>query len=122
MQKPELEIVRFGSDDVIATSGGALANGYNWGTGAMRPEYIIAMTDEVNEDGDSNRQTHGKDWTIVDSIYGYFGEYNKPEFGLSTAEVQENSIYQDAGYVWFSGGQWRTEGKRWNEYNNGFPT
>ena len=118
MQTPELEVVRFGSDDVIATS--ALATGFNWAGG--KPGYIIAKTSEVNQDDDSNTQMHGERWTIVDSLYGNFGQKgDAPEFGLSTEQVQGNMNYQEAGYVWFSGGQWRTEGKRWNEYNDDFP-
>lgn len=96
MMKPEVEAVRFGEVDVIATSG--LTGG----------QYYAALKDEYKE--------YYPDW---DGQNGWV-LFDRDTLPDEAHDTSYDSIANQANYAWYDNG-WKTENKLVSSYSPNFP-
>ena len=100
MNKPEMEVVRFKSDDIIVASGNAqLATGFTYYT--IYPESVEAFG------SDTEAEKHGFNWARISK---YSGTWYR-----STDKLGTNANIS-IPYAWYNDGQWYTEEKKVNDY------
>ena len=117
MQTPELEVVRFGSEDVIATS-------QFYGTFFNREVSLITKASEAQESR-GNDDSYSGEWVEVSYRNGNAFDPSNTNFQYSTEQLIEGGdrdyVGQESYYVWFrpdgdGHGTWLTDGKTWLEH------
>ena len=100
MNKPEMEVVRFKSDDIIVASGNAqLATGWSYFT--IYPESKEAFG------SDTEAEKNGANWAM---IFKSGDTWNK----ANMKKKENDNIPQN--YAWYNNGEWYTEEKSVNAY------
>ena len=101
MEKPVLEVVRFNTGDVIATSGGIFAN-------LNQSKCYSALRTEAAEAGMNYDYSGGASLNFVDFYW------NNPYPGFVAVAKDEMNI--NHYYAWFNNGQWQTDDKEVTDY------
>ncbi|MBP5288751.1 MAG: hypothetical protein J6Z79_02640 [Clostridia bacterium] len=96
MNNLKLEVVRFGSEDVIATS-----------------FYLTKRTEAIegNIDVSYDYPDAGGNWVR------FYWENSGEKFVDYVINNPSAWSMEDLPYAWYDGGQWTSEGKAWNTYS-----
>jgi len=109
MEKPELEVVRFRTADVIATSDEAAG-----------PSFQSLTAGETYYVRSSEAKAAGETYWALDFMKFATGVYNGSTIPIegTGGKVSDNfGSNTDHLYAWYDNGQWWTEGKTPADYN-----
>ena len=106
MLSPELEIIRFDSQDIIVTSGGGTTVSY---FNLIPGQYYFARSDELMQYNSSKYKTLDEDRFNVIYISTWDSSFHTQYTNVCSAKkLNDNEVIVDQYYAWFNG-EWFTE-------------